>query len=78
MRNVYLDYSATTPVKEEVLKEDTSLTSEEYDLYLNLYHNDARIRTFYNNAFGFDWNNEFLIAESGELLNGSHIPLGVW
>lgn len=61
--------------KEEVLKENTSLTSEEYDIYLNLYHNDAEIRTFYNNAFGFDWNNEFFACANTAFLkevNGYH------
>lgn len=54
--------------KDEVLKENASLTSEEYDIYLNLYHNDARIRSFYNNAFGFDWNNEFFACANTDFL----------
>lgn len=54
--------------KDEVLKENASLTSEEYDIYLNLYHNDARIRSFYNNAFGFDWNNEFFVCANTDFL----------
>lgn len=61
--------------KDEVLKENTSLTSEEYDIYLNLYHNDARIRSFYDNAFGFDWNNEFFACANTNFLkevNGYH------
>ena len=40
----------------------------EYDIYLNLYHNDARIRSFYNNAFGFDWNNEFFACANTDFL----------
>ena len=37
-------------------------------MFLNLYHNDARIRTFYNNAFGFDWNNEFFACANTDFL----------
>ena len=37
MRNVYLDYSATTPVKEEVLKEMIPYFSEKFGNPSSLY-----------------------------------------
>ena len=42
MRNVYLDYSATTPVKEEVLKEMIPYFTEKFGNPSSLYDKEFK------------------------------------
>ena len=56
MRNVYLDYSATTPVKEEVLKEMLPYFTEHYGNPSSVY--------------GFAAANKEVIAKQREIIAG--------